>query len=986
MKNLKKVLSLVLAATMATSLMSTAAFAKDTYADADKVNYNEAVDVMSAIGVFQGNNGQFNPQGDLTRESAAKIITYMLMGKENADKLTAGAAPYADVAADRWSAGAIAYCSGRGIIAGSNGNFYPTQKVTGVQFAKMLLVALGYDAKVEKMVGPSWAINTSTLAVTVNLNDNMEGVLMSNPLTREQAAQMAFNTMLTRMVKYTDKGTDIKLPDGTSVVVGASPATYETLGATSKMYGAAYGDGTNYTEFAEKYASKLELKTETQNGHAGRYFKYDGKDASAFAITDTVLATSTDGTDFAKLITKGQKGYAGYKMDDDVAIYVNGAMQKTDAGTSSDGSYTVANGTDLAALKTAGQAHDDIGSIIELIDTDDNGNIDVFAITEYTMSKVTNVAAEKKDGTEATATITGLGSVVKSDVTGNFDALAKDDYVMYAVIKTADNLAVDAYYVYEPTTFTGKMAKYNTGDSIMTIDGKDYTAAATANRVGLTQAQAFTGNTESTFYVDANGYVVAVDGIAAADKYVVVDEIAYVSSGVDTNYAEANVIFPDATKKKVNVDKINGEAVANTKDYDNTSGAGGTEVAPGTGVTGYVAAGDSTSAVTDKAFVSPSVATNATAYAGKIYTYKIDADGNYELTEKDAHNNFTMVKGTAVVDGVVVNNETVFVYKTKSGSDTVLTNYTGYANAPSTAGNAKVAVAAKDGYGQFVYVDATGTTAGDNNQQYIVFLDTSVTIDNSGDTAIYEYKAAVDGVVDTYKAKNALTFAKNTLYAVTVDNEGYISDSDNDFTNNGALADFAYTAAQADPSNGTIKTYDTINSVAATVTYNGSEKVYVVNVDDKTLTEGSVSDIVEGTYFWVEVVDKAAGAKASEKIAAKTIYVLAGNDNATYAASALTASSSDCTVSSSGDMIGASPAITGAAAAEKVKVAATAKSGQHMKITIAGAGDAVTGFDATGAEYTFVAGDITHNLTVTVVSYEAGKAPITNVYTISVAA
>ena len=147
MKNLKKVLSLVLALAMALSLM-TAAFAADAsdYKDYSKVTYKEAVDVMTAAGIFNGGDGNnFNPDATLNREQAAKIITYMLMGQKEADKLTTTIAPYADVAANRWSAGAIAYCTDAGIIAGDgNGRFNPTAPVLGTQFAKMLLVALGF--------------------------------------------------------------------------------------------------------------------------------------------------------------------------------------------------------------------------------------------------------------------------------------------------------------------------------------------------------------------------------------------------------------------------------------------------------------------------------------------------------------------------------------------------------------------------------------------------------------------------------------------------------------------------------------------------------------------------------------------------------------------------------------------------------------------------------------------------------------------------
>ncbi len=91
----------------------------------------------------------------------------MLVGQEAADKLVTTIAPYSDVAANRWSAGSIAYCTNEGIIAGDgNGKFAPTESVLGLQFAKMLLVALGYDPQIEKnwwataglSTRPSWQL------------------------------------------------------------------------------------------------------------------------------------------------------------------------------------------------------------------------------------------------------------------------------------------------------------------------------------------------------------------------------------------------------------------------------------------------------------------------------------------------------------------------------------------------------------------------------------------------------------------------------------------------------------------------------------------------------------------------------------------------------------------------------------------------------------------------------------------------------------
>ena len=148
MRNLKRTLSLALSAVMLMGMMVVGAGAASSdFTDASDIKNVEAVDVMVALGILEGGDkGDFQPNSILTREQAAKIICYMLLGEDSAEKLSTNSAVFNDVAADRWSAPYIGYCVNLGILAGDgNGNFFPEGKLTGAAFAKMLLVALGYD-------------------------------------------------------------------------------------------------------------------------------------------------------------------------------------------------------------------------------------------------------------------------------------------------------------------------------------------------------------------------------------------------------------------------------------------------------------------------------------------------------------------------------------------------------------------------------------------------------------------------------------------------------------------------------------------------------------------------------------------------------------------------------------------------------------------------------------------------------------------------
>ena len=207
MKNFKKVLALVLALATLLSFATIAGAKVDTtaiYADADDVKYREAVDVLTAIGVLNGKGASYKPNDTLKRSEAAKIIAMFDNGDTDISSLYNPANTFVDVAKDYWAVSYIAYCAKQGIISGVGNNKYaPESRLTGIQFLKMVLVTLGYDAKEEGLVGTSWKVNVLKLARAAGLTDVLgKKYDYDKELTRDAAAQIMLNALNAKTVSY----------------------------------------------------------------------------------------------------------------------------------------------------------------------------------------------------------------------------------------------------------------------------------------------------------------------------------------------------------------------------------------------------------------------------------------------------------------------------------------------------------------------------------------------------------------------------------------------------------------------------------------------------------------------------------------------------------------------------------------------------------------------------------------------------------------
>ena len=134
----KKLLAIATCLCMLTSLLPAVALAAE-YSDTAGHWAEESIARWSDAGVVQGSNGQFNPEGMMTRAEAAQVFANLLKLTGKAD-LSA----YTDVAADAWYADAFAACVAQGIMNGvAADQMNPNGTVTREMFFVMFARALG---------------------------------------------------------------------------------------------------------------------------------------------------------------------------------------------------------------------------------------------------------------------------------------------------------------------------------------------------------------------------------------------------------------------------------------------------------------------------------------------------------------------------------------------------------------------------------------------------------------------------------------------------------------------------------------------------------------------------------------------------------------------------------------------------------------------------------------------------------------------------
>ena len=537
---MKKFLSMVLALTMALSLVTVSAGATSFEDDGD-ITYQEAVTVIAGLGIVEGyEDGSFNPTGGLTRGAAAKIICNLILGPTTASALNATSAPFSDVPTSNEFAGYIAYCSQNGIISGyADGTFRPSATLTGYAFMKMLLGALGYDSTYEGYTGTNWSIQVAKQALGIDLDDGNDNFNGTDNVTREEACLYAFNTLKATMVEYSSSNTVIV----GDVQVTTSSERSEVENNDPDTDGNIEDDG--LLQFAEEYFEDLTADPDTDDfGRPATTWDYDGDELGTYAEIADGSMVIVNNYDVETWLTDGN--YLNYSDDeimDTATVYFNG----TDEGDYED-VYDEVIASD--------------GDVLEVFENDD-GDVDTIVFRSYTYAVVNEVIDDLSSTHENRGATVGIDL---ENIDGNSFGTYYDDYndsdkilggynagytegTVLAIALNEDNAILDSYEM-ESVTGTPEAAEeaetydYGYGDVLtdgsITIDGTEYPYAG--QLTGLEDGENVDFDEEYTIYLTAEGYVLAVDGDSTAaldDVYYVAGAYGERSSGRMTYYIEA---------------------------------------------------------------------------------------------------------------------------------------------------------------------------------------------------------------------------------------------------------------------------------------------------------------------------------------------------------------------------------------------------------------------------------------------------------------
>ncbi|EGJ46026.1 hypothetical protein HMPREF0866_02180 [Ruminococcaceae bacterium D16] len=683
MRNLKRALSLLLSSTMVLGMLVMGSSAA-SYTDVTSEENVEAIEVLKAVGVMTGDeNGNFNPNKQVTRAEMAVVMANLLDLK--VEDFKGASLPFTDV--PEWAVPYVAACYADGITAGISATEYGSNNsVTTAQAALMMMKALGYF-QLAKDFGSDWQVATVKQGSKIDLFDGIEAGA-STAMTRNDVAQLTLNTLESTMVETDGTNTTITLPGGITIDSGDTKYV-EVTNANDKysVIDSAKNGDNYYVQLGEKlYDGKLKLNKDAADsfGRPSDKWTYDGDEVGVYGNeADYVVVLDKDYSSKAANANDFLKVLKDLTNNDDLSLYQVGPT---------DDVKLYINGKDYSGQDYS--AHAKAGTVLELFC---DGNV-IETVVGYNYKTVTVDSVDKIDSEEELAdkygaSVTYTLKTVDGDMT-YVDTLSKDKSGVQAIGSYDEG---DVLAVVESEKDSGKLLAVGTANSVngkMTAKGDGYVKVDGTKYVSNMAAANY--DDTYTFYLDPKGSVIGVELYEEGDanlQYVYVlkaqgqTEDGDLIDGKD-NRAVVKVMYADGTTKVVDY------ALTKTGSDDYTSGY-------------YFKVGS------DKYDLSKFESTVTEGW----YAYTMNSDNEITLKSADKTDVSKVIAsvdiekdGRTLATGLYATSSTKVVVLNEDG---IANTYTGYANFPSTkvTDKALVVYGSSESYAKEVYIyDADAKT------------------------------------------------------------------------------------------------------------------------------------------------------------------------------------------------------------------------------------------------------------------------------------
>ncbi|MEY8420841.1 S-layer homology domain-containing protein, partial [Oscillospiraceae bacterium 44-5] len=583
--------------------------------------------------VMVGDERGFGPERPVNRAEMAVVMGKLLSLDYNYYEAVC---PFDDVY--DWARGWVGACAANGIVSGRGDGIYdPGSTVTAVEAASMLMRALGYF-KYSNDYANGFEVSTVTQGTKIGIFKGV-GSSATEPMTRNQVAQMVLNALQSDVVEPDGNTINLTTPDGTVLTgkVNYVSVTRDEAFATAIDDTRATSVGSNndgwIVELGERlYNGDLKLYSNSSDDfmRPSRTWEYKGKEVGTYMKKENIRAEYTVGVNRRTLYDLlGRNNLQDY----DFHYYVDG-VERSDITpenivTRSTSNYsTTGRGVLTQVFVDLEKETIDITSINTFLA---KATADYSATTESVNLEVYSFVTTTSGTPDTIKTDSVTKTVNVADVP-EIEGLKEDQYVLVNVTGRNTNpkpIAVseanktlngyNVVVVSEPeiladSTLT-KYSKASDSDTSSNTNQAFFTSVVSGGTEYKNSKRAYYSdevlelyaddrlvNKTYNIYLDKYGYAIGIDLFSGDDNYVFITGFDPSGSHITLGSAKAAAIFTDGTMKTINV---------NVKDTDKNIRK-----------------------VTSNYFVEWNTLSEhwQKAALNRWYTYTVDAAGDYTLS------------------------------------------------------------------------------------------------------------------------------------------------------------------------------------------------------------------------------------------------------------------------------------------------------------------------------------------------------------------